>query len=281
MTTNTLNVHFHNIDSVNQNASVFQGQSSSMTHSSGSQRGRRSAADNHRRAIEADGASLSLPTPHTLNWLTQVVVVDQTSPSPVEPQTDDHYASALAQLTQMLRGCEEEAVTSQAGHSRPEPDHYGDNEHDFIVGELYRIWQPTNTQVHLSTFLILTITGTCMKCLKIIHRPPEEVDDRFQGWHAKIRIKKESKSSQLPSTKSWHPKQAVEQEREDAGDLDACPVISAASQEFKDDCWIVLRGSWNIDWRHGYRFVYCGKLEKKDFADIKDIYQELNTSPPG
>lgn len=143
--------------------------------------------------------------------------------------------------------------------------HY-DNNHNFNFEpeELYRVWHRTNTELHLSTFLVVDISGTVMKCLKIVQREPAAIDQKFWRTHRKLKPEMDTGSHRLRSASRPRSKQ---QEEGQSGDEESeeLMVFMKNSQRLREDCWVDLRTPWSIDWQKEYRFVYCGCLHEESF----------------
>ena len=145
----------------------------------------------------------------------------------------------------------------------PMQAHYGDNNsYNFESGELYRIWHRTNTEVHLSTFLIVGKTGTNMTCLKIVHCDPYDEDHRFRKMHGKIRVEQDTPVLHLRG------QERAERESRSYG------VVMHRSQRLRDDCWVELRNSWTINWQNEYLFVFCGSFLEESLEEIREAHLE-------
>ena len=173
-----------------------------------------------------------------------------------------------AELQQRLEQLEHQAVTFQANSHEPVEAHYGDNnKYNFDEGDVYRVWHPTNTEVHLCTFLVLFKAGTSMTCLKIVHCDPDQVDYKFESEHGRLRVEHDKPGSSRRMSRRLRPKQQEDDESE------SYLLYLNKSQGIKNDnCWIDLLNPWNINWQKEYLFVYCGCLEKESFIRVSDSH---------
>jgi hypothetical protein len=170
------------------------------------------------------------------------------------------------QMSERVRGGK-----SYEDQCEPIPAQYGNNhKFDFRVGEFYRIWHPTNTGVHLSTFLVVGRTGTNMTCLKVVYRQPDQVDHRFENTHGALKVEEDLRGGRRSSSRL-----RAKQQPEEDGELDLFVVIRAKLQRFKENCWIDLQNPWNINWQQEYLFVYCGHLQEESFERAREIHFDL------
>ncbi|KAF2240063.1 hypothetical protein EV356DRAFT_495923 [Viridothelium virens] len=142
----------------------------------------------------------------------------------------------------------------------PREEHYKDCSNYIQKGDIVRIWRPMNTDVHLTTFLVLNIQGTNMICLRIVHRDPREVGYGFSKDHAKLKVEK-----YIHGAPDLSPNQ----------DSDSCRAIMNESQDMKENCWINLLIPENIDSRKEYKFVRCGQLDDDSFERAKAKHLRL------
>ncbi|KAI9709990.1 MAG: hypothetical protein M1820_003068 [Bogoriella megaspora] len=143
----------------------------------------------------------------------------------------------------------------------PKEEHYNDNDKfNFEKGDFFRIWHPANTDVHLTTFLVIGIKGTNMTCLRIVHRDPDEADYDFERAHVKLRVEK-----YIPGV----PRRTL------CKDPESFLVVMNKSQNFKEHCWINLLNSENIDWRKEYRFARCGRLDDDSLERARSEHLRL------
>jgi hypothetical protein len=193
-----------------------------------------------------------------------LVIPSDTQVQSQRPSEDDGV------LKQRLEQLEQQAVTFQANSREPDETHYGDNnKHDFDAGDLYRLWHPTNTEVHLCTFLVLFKAGTSMTCLKIVHCDPDQVDYKFESEHGRLRVEHDKPGPSRRQLRRLRSKQQEEEESE------SYLLYLRKDQEMKDHCWIDLLNPWNINWQKEYLFVYCGCLEKDSFMRARDNHLKL------
>lgn len=157
----------------------------------------------------------------------------------------------------------------------PTEAHYGNNnKYDFESGELYRVWHPTNTEVHLGTFLVVGITGNNMTCLRIECRIPEDVDHKFERTHGRLKVQQDVPGSyRRRSASRFGGKQPQDDE-----EPKSLVLFINKQQRLKDNCWVDLLNSWNINWKKEYRFAYCGRLEDRSFESVRDEHLELYRS---
>ncbi|EXJ56820.1 hypothetical protein A1O7_07164 [Cladophialophora yegresii CBS 114405] len=216
--------------------------------------------------------------------LTKVsLAIENETPSETSASSDPvSYEAILLQKHALLA---EEAVTYQVKKITPskkgstsseepcEPvaEHYSDNEkHDFRVGEIYRIWHPLNVNVHLGTFLVMDIEGTEMVCLKLKHCHPNDVDRTFDETHVKLKALPHVPGSYVHRRASSRLRAKQQEEEQEAG---SDYVVYMENQQcLKEDSYINLRRSWDINWQDDYQFVYCGRLEEKSFYSVLDIH---------
>lgn len=158
----------------------------------------------------------------------------------------------------------------------PEETHYGDaRKCKFRPGELYRIWHPYNIDVHLNTFVIENILGTSMSCLKLEYCSPDEVDRKFDSTHVKLRVANYASGSYRHRRSSSRLRAKQQQEVQTLPDFTMATVYMDKQQRLKEDCYIDVAASWNIDWQSEYyRFAYCGALEDESIANIQEIHEE-------
>lgn len=170
--------------------------------------------------------------------------------------------------------------TKQATQQEEKPvaAHYGDNNRfGFEPGELYRIWRPANVETHLSTFLVMAATGSRMSCLKIVCPNVEEIDERFERLHERLQMKQHvpglSRKRGRSSVRAVRPRA---QEQAEEGEEETELIVSMQDpQRSREGCWINLLCSWTIDWREGYLFAYCGRLQDESLARVKEIHFDL------
>ncbi|KAI9692475.1 MAG: hypothetical protein M1822_006706 [Bathelium mastoideum] len=143
----------------------------------------------------------------------------------------------------------------------PMEEHYSDNDSfNFRRGDIFRIWHPANTDVHLATFLVIGIKGTKIICLRIVQRDPSDVDYEFEREHERLRAVKWTLGASR-RTANKNPDESL--------------VIMKDSQKLKEDCWIDLPNSEYIDWRKGYKFARCGSLEGDSLNKVKKEHLRL------
>ena len=158
----------------------------------------------------------------------------------------------------------------------PEQVHYSNNNsYNFSVGELYRVWHSTNTEVHLSTFLVMGQKGTNLTCLKIVHPSPKDVDHRFEKTHGKIKMKPDKPGSYRRSSSRIRAMQEG-----DEHDAEVFCGYMKHPQCMKENCWIDLSNSWNVNWQNGYEFVYCGVLQEDSITRARDAHLRLYLQHP-
>ena len=162
----------------------------------------------------------------------------------------------------------EHAVTFHESED-PCEAHYSDNKGDFRAGEVYRIWHPTNTQVHLGTFMVLCGTGNDMAWLRIVQ--PEKVDDKFEMRHGKLREEQDRFLTHRRLRTSLRSKPPVEEESEP----NLFFLSPAKGQRMKENCWIDLECPWNIKRNEDYLFVFCGHFHKESYQRARDVHLEL------
>jgi len=183
----------------------------------------------------------------------------------------NQHASDAVELQQRLELLEREAVTSQVNANEPRESHYGDNDrYNFDAGDVCRTWHPTNTEVHLVTFLILFQAGTSMTCLRIV-REPETVDYKFISEHGRLRIEYDNPGTARRSTR----RQRTNLQDED--DSESYLLHLRHDQRMVDNCWIDMLNPWNINWQKEYRFANCGRMEKESFTKLRSEHLELYT----
>jgi len=179
--------------------------------------------------------------------------------------------TAESSLRTKLEALQERAVTYRANSSEPRQEHYGDfKEHEFVAGEVYRIWHPTNTNVHLSTFLIYSVTGTNMICLRIVQRKLADADYKFRTRHAKLKPVPAADTRRRSSRLSTSKQQTQEDE-----DAEEYFFRLNRDERMKQDCWVDMIFPWNIDWKDEYLFAFCGCLEQPSFERAKQLHREL------
>ena len=133
---------------------------------------------------------------------------------------------------------------------------------------MYRVWYPTNTEMHLGTFLVLFTKGTNMTCLKIVHREPGQADYKFQEEHGKLKGEPDKPGSCRRSSRLRRPAHNEEEDGEEY------LLYLHKGQSMKKDCWIDIINPWNINWQQPYLYVYCGCLDKISFGKAREQHWE-------
>jgi len=188
---------------------------------------------------------------------------------PLDTHKLSHHALLLEERLQQL---ERNAVTFQKDCNEAREEHYGDNnKYNFEAGELYRVWHPTNTEVHLCTFLVVFTKGTTMTCLKVVQCDPDQADYKFQHTHGKFKLFHD----QPGNRRSTRLKPTAQQDEEDS---DEYLVHLRKEQIMKDNCWVDMATPWNINWQKEYLFVYCGCLDNKSFLRARARHLLLYTA---
>ncbi|KAL9625054.1 MAG: hypothetical protein Q9160_000783 [Pyrenula sp. 1 TL-2023] len=261
-----------NAEKIGDDARAFQGQASAPVsmRSLSNPRGRPSVAradEGNNAQGDAEQAPTSLPKRHA------------------EVPTPGLGSDTSFMLERKLNELAQEAVTYQVESYRethgqktferqcePLEAHYGNNNnYNFESGELYRVWHPTNTEVHLGTFLVVGITGNNMTCLRIECCNPEDVDQKFERTHGRLKMQQDVPGSYRRRSSS---RLAGKQPQEDE-EPKSLVLFIRKQQRLKDNCWVDLLNPWNINWQKEYRFVYCGCLEKESFESVRDDHLEL------
>jgi hypothetical protein len=111
--------------------------------------------------------------------------------------------------------------------------------------------------VHQSTFLILSVNGTSMTCLKLVHCDPKDANDKFRRNHGRIVAQARAKDGGSTSTQAQYGPYKL--------DIDE-------DQEITDHCWINIRDPWNNNWLDGYKYAFCGSIVERSFQKIKGDY---------
>lgn len=204
----------------------------------------------------------------------------ESSVSSLEASFGQRHAEAADQAvtyqvepkTQRGRKVDKSGATEEYIPCEPDQSHYGDNKkYDFRVGELYRIWQRFNSEVHLSTFLVMAIDGTSMTCLKLEHRDPDEMDlGRFETRHVKLKVEQHIPGTYKHQRSSSRLRTQKQVEEDD--DSTDCVVYMAPKQCLRPDCFVEVSSPWNINWKSNYLFVYCGRLSDESFKNVVDIH---------
>ncbi|TAQ86912.1 hypothetical protein B7494_g4753 [Chlorociboria aeruginascens] len=173
--------------------------------------------------------------------------IDRISDQQIEGSRGPTTSVASLLLDQRIKALELQAVTHRASSPDAREDHYNDNnQHDFNAGEVYRIWNPTNTEVHLDT------------------------DYKFRRGHRKLKPVLDTP----PPRRSARHLKATRQEQEDEED-EVYHLRLRKEQAMVPDCWVNMAASWNIDWRKEHLFAYCGCLEESSFNRAKQLHLEL------
>ena len=158
-------------------------------------------------------------------------------------------------------------------HKDPNPkSHNGlffqPHEHRETVGpgHIFRIWQPTNTVMHLSTVLIIA--------------------DRRRSWSVCKLVQEDSVHGRADYREYCAP---VHQQKQDAhlphynnDDHENCKPLYLylnKTQQLHSRCWIDLVRSYDVGNEDKYEFVKCGRMLPKSFDYARRKHFELYTSP--
>jgi hypothetical protein len=247
----------YSIERIADNGRAFQGQVNElrgMTNSSASRA--QPILDGYRGGEnQAEGMLQTNHLPHGVTLYADISI-------PSDIQAPDNHAS---DLYERLENSVRQAVTFQLKSDEALEAHYGDNnKHNFDAGDVYRVWHPTNTEVHLCTFLVLFLAGTSMTCLKIVHCDPEQLDYKFESEHGRLRVEYDRPGSSRRSSRRGRSKQQEEEESE------SYLLHLYKNQRMKENCWIDMLNPWNINWQKEYLFAYCGRLEKDSFLRARE-----------
>jgi hypothetical protein len=253
-----------------------------MTNTSNNSRGRKNTIEDqvgqesgtvkttHLSSLTSPIANAQINTDQTTRGQTSI----EESPSDVITYLNDkHIELAHEAVTYLVTRTERSGKNVEMIPVEPAEEHYlsFSQDSDFQAGELYRVWYRTNTEVHLSTFLILSIKGANMTCLKIVHRDPKNGGAyKFEKAHGRLKAEKD-----MPGTYHHSIRARLKNQERDADEDDSFVVVVAEKQELKENCWIDLNNPWNVDWRNNYRFVYCGTLDDNSFGRVVKRHREL------
>ncbi|KAL9089943.1 MAG: hypothetical protein Q9165_005472 [Trypethelium subeluteriae] len=142
----------------------------------------------------------------------------------------------------------------------PREEHYNDDKHGLRKGDIVRIWHPVNREMHLTTFLIISVEGNDMTCLRIVHGDPEEVEFPSLDGYGKLKVER-----RIPGVSRRTPNV----------DSDSFRVFMSRSQNIKEHCWINMLNSENIDKQKEYKFVRCGQLDDSSLERVKEDHLRL------
>jgi hypothetical protein len=184
---------------------------------------------------------------------------------------DDRASQYALRLSQKHAELEASAVTCPEGGCLCNDEDYTDQKGDFREGEIYRVSHPTNTEVHLQTFLVMAVHGVEMSCVKIVQL--DVVNHKDKGRYKRLRIGVEQAAPRRSSRVFSQHKRAELPEEDDE---DSYTVLMGNSQTMKENCWVQLLPAWTINKAQDYRFAYCGSLSHSSLARARnDHWNEL------